>query len=187
MTVTGVAYGDSIAALAVTGSTSWLRKANAIAGNPTTAFVEEGTGGDTTAQILARVGDVIADNPTYVVVEGGGNDGPSASTITNLASIYAALAAARIPFIATTICPSTSITTAGQKTAYNNANAWIRAHCSDYAGAVLCDWDSAIRDAPLYTWKAGYDLDGVHPNATGEAAMATPLAASILTVLGLPD
>lgn len=147
----------------------------------------EGVGGNTTAQILARISNVLAHNPQIVVVEGGGNDivnaVTSTTTIANLTSIYAALQAAGVKFVTTTVCPTTSIDTQAEKDAYDAVNAWIRAHTADYSKGYLCDWDSAIRTPGAYTWLAGYDADGVHPNATGAAALAGVLGPVLATAL----
>lgn len=182
-----VILGDSIASLATVAPTDWWTQAQNQSGWRFAATQNAGVSGNQTDQMLTRLStDVLAYHADWVVVEAGGNDianGISSATITaNLAALYSQITAAGSKVIATTVCPSTSFDTAGEQTIYDAVNTWIRAHYSDYAGAVICDWDSAIRTAAAYTWKAGYTSDGVHPNATGAAAMASVLKTTLAGV-----
>ena len=189
-----VLLGDSI-----TANQTWWDTADEATGNrfcratgglsPLTA-TNAGIGGNQTSQMLARVAaDVTSLAPRYVSVLGGtndvGNDVASATTIANLTSIYNAITAAGGQFVACTIPPRmgsvlTNPLTPAQVVLLKTVNAWIRANYMTWAGARLCDWSWALSDgtdesSPL----AGNFVDGVHPNATGEAIMAPIMARAV--------
>lgn len=169
------------------GYFSW---ANAALGHRFTLLRNAGVGGNTTAQMLARIdSDVLAYGPAFCVVEGGVNDVTNAvsaaTTQANLQSIYEALEAAGIRVVACTITPSTSADTAGEQTALTSTNDWIRTYAASNPSIVLCDWYSAMADAPN-TPKSGLTKDGTHPTPDGAATMGAVLATA-LDAVSVPE
>lgn len=172
-------FGDSITA--GEGASMWFSAANRMAGYPAGAHTNAGIGGNTTAQMLARIStDVVAHSPTLTVVEGGGNDvtqGRSAAQIiADLESIYAILSAAGSKIIATTVLPSVYMDAPSEQSVIVAVNAWMRATVPSMPGVWLCDWNPAMTDG-VSEWAphAGYTYDGVHPDAVGGAVMADQL------------
>jgi lysophospholipase L1-like esterase len=145
--------------------------------------VYAGVGGNTTAQMLARVSaDVIAYAPEWCVVFGGCNDlagaVAGADVYANLVAICQALTAAGIKVLLCTVAPSDSIV-GGQIAEYQAANALINAYSA--ANVWIAQTGEAVEDPA----DAGHPLDGathdgVHPTAWGAqlygGAMAAVLA-----------
>jgi lysophospholipase L1-like esterase len=149
--------------------------ANILAGQRLDPTVYAGVGGDTTADMLARLNaDVIAQEPDWCIVQGGTNDcskGLAEATIeANLQTMYEALDAAGVSVIATTI-------TGTELTTRRNVNDWIRTYATAH-GIPLADWSSVIEHedgSPL----TGMTNDGIHPSPSGAAKLGEVLAAVI--------
>lgn len=178
-----VLLGDSITLNSADG---WFDPANAAAGYPLSFLDNAGVGGQKTAAMLARVQtDVVDLDPGVCVVLGGSNDvygAESASTITtNLAAIYDALDAAGIRIIACTIPPQGNLD-AAQQTALTTANTWIRDNYDSWPNALLADFNPAMTIDGLPGWEpdpALFNVDELHPNASGEAAMSSVMEATL--------
>lgn len=200
---TVVIFGDSITAqdsepAGTTSSADKLFSAkgywawcNIMLGQRMKLLDQAGTGGDTTALMLARIATVTAQNPGWCVVQGGGNDvagGVAASTTTsNLQAIYEALMGAGIKPVATTVLPSTSMDTTAEKQALSTVNRWIKDYCRENPGVLLCDWASVYVDAATGTPLSAYTSDGVHPTNQGAAALGRVLAETLDRVVPYVD
>lgn len=140
---------------------------------------------------------------THAVVMLGVNDliggRTSAQVIADLTLIYRALAGSGVKPIGATITPRTSSTdswattggqtpngtgfTGGANSERAKVNAWIRAGGGGLLKGYVDTADAAesARDSGL--WKAGYTSEGLHPNATGHAAMAPALDVATVAAL----
>lgn len=152
-----------------------------------------GVGGNTTAQMLARIqADVLAYTPGYCIVEGGGNDVTNAvtaaTTIANLTSIYTALRAVGITVVATTILPTTSANTADEKLVLYTINNWIRGYVSTQAGMILCDWYAYVADPSTGDPATNMTFDGItHPSQQGAYLLGSKLAAELAPLTYIAD
>lgn len=163
------ALGDSL-----TADGTYVTELNALLGAPWSVR-NRGIGGNTTAQMLARLNTqaLNAGDAEYLVVLGGINDivlGATAEAIeSNLQAIYTAAHAAGLRVVAVTLTPyKTSVAwTSGGQAVLDAVNAWIlnTATYVDYhvnAYAVLEDPNAAD------TLLAAYDYgDHLHLSTTG--------------------
>lgn len=136
-----------------------------------------GVPGNTSAQILARVGDVIAAKPDMCIVLGGTNDSVFTGPHDNLPLIYTALRAAGIEPVVATLPPSSSTNaiTAGPHTFIRKVNAWLAEYAAAH-GLRLIDFFGALVDPATGLYKTGYNSDITHPNQTGYRAMGQVVA-----------
>lgn len=152
--------GDSITARFVP-ITTWF-------GANTTGWVNLGVAGNTSAQVLARIGQVTTP---ICVLNVGINDlslGKLSEVGPNITAIHTALAARHIQLVLSTIIPVTA-TFVNQPARVNaeaiTLNAWIRQYGADH-NLVVIDYYPAFAqpdgagNPTLYT-------DAVHPNDTG--------------------
>lgn len=137
-----------------------------------------GVGGNTTAQMLARVSDVLAQSPDVAIVLGGYNDVgtlTSAQTISNLQSIYAQLTNAGILVVACTMIP---LSASGAKWSAANVehvlavNRAIRQAAFTYRRLRVADCFRKMVDKHNTTNRGAavtntIDTDFVHPSARG--------------------
>ncbi len=189
-----VLFGDSITAANAEAPTdkgyfNWL---NVMLGQRWDVLYNAGVGGNSTAQMLARIQtDVIDKNGQWVFVMGGVNDiaaGTSAATIlANLTSIVTTLHAAGMQVIISTLTPSSAFDTAAEGTVYYTVNAGIITMATTYPWLIVTDAGPQYLDTSQPTLAvpyAGYTVDGVHPNALGASTLAakmyTDLAANAL-------
>lgn len=178
MTLGGVALlGDSITDNTRIESLDWFGQANEATDLPLGPVYEQGVGGDTTAQMLARIGAITALDIGYCVVLGGANDAAagtgSATTIANLEDILDALVAANITPIVGTILPRTGISDPTEQETITGTNAWLRTTMlASYPTAVLVDWNDEMNDGDELTPNAALFSDAIHPNAAGATVMA---------------
>lgn len=196
--------GDSITAgNTPTGSgdtnVGYWHWAQALSGFRAFCGVYAGIGGNITTQMLGRLeSDVLipmaahADRPRYCVVMGGVNDSVNdadiiATATGNLEQIFNELIAEGVAPIACTITPTINANTAQRQANWIGINDWLRTYCP--ANAIeLCDniadcLDGSYPPAGTPIWKSGYSHDGVHPTATGAAAIAATLAAKLIELL----
>lgn len=144
-----------------------------------------GIGGNTSAQILARVPDLIALNPDWCILNTGTNDalqGIAYATFkANVIATVNALRAAGIKVALCTIVPSTDAV----------AKLWIpkfNAFLSYYAYAnniPLVDWYNKLA-SPTGTGGAlaAYSVDGTHVNAAGGRVIGQAVVDAIGNLIG---
>lgn len=131
-------------------------------------------GGESSAQTLARVPEALALEPGIITVTTGSNDvgaGVSFATYkSNIAAIHAAVQAAGVRSVLTTIQPVLTSPTVQAKAI--EWNAWLRAYAA--ANDVdLLDFANLLTDPVTGGFKAGYDSgDGLHPSQAAHVAMA---------------
>ncbi len=146
------------------------------------SFLNHGIGGDTTAQILARIATPLQARPDICIVNGGTNDlvqGVATSvTIANLTSIYNQLMAAGIYVIALTQFPRNASLAMMQK-----AVAYINFQRSFFYGSKfgeVCDIYGALGDTTTVANNGGYitnaTSDGTHPASYGGYLSGTKLS-----------
>lgn len=158
-------------------------QANIELGWPFRIVADLGVSGDTTAQILARVGDVLAYKPSWCCVMGGINDvaGVSyATTITNLTAIYTALQSAGISVLACTIIPADAHTTTpayGYKR--RKINEWIKWYATQTSGIVVADTERAIVNPDTGGPASNMTTDGTHPTNIGARRMGRAIVAAL--------
>lgn len=178
--------------------------ANAKAGGRARLIRVDGVVGDTTAQILARVGNIISASPAVCIVLAGKNDllgiqSTYTSTqvqtvvntaITNISSTVSALLGAGIRVILCTVFslgvghPSRS---AAMSYGENLLNAWIRDYCRLTPCVWLADYAAFVNDTTLTlnAVKSGYmRTDNLHwaaigARAAGEQALYPALIACL--------
>ena len=141
---------------------------------------------EATSVALARVQqDVIDQRPDLVLVSRGINEistGVTAAAAQGyFTTLFAQIAAAGIPIIATTVMPfgNNVLYTAGKEIERQTLNSWLRTVPTGVSRVL--DWDALIRDPAaqediLVTYDFG---DGVHLNDVGHAVLATDLLAAI--------
>lgn len=150
-----------------------------------------GVGGNTTAQILARVGDVIALNPrpTYCVVQGGTNDTnlnvPAETTIANQKATCEALIEAGITPILVSV-PPVPYVSAGQLASVSAVLSWQKTYARETPGLIYCDWRRYIAK-PDGTWRTGFSDDAIHPNSVGCSRMGWALAETLKPLIAKVD
>jgi lysophospholipase L1-like esterase len=142
--------------------------------------LNEAIGGETTAEILARVDDVIRKRPDACYVQCGGNDISSVAPVisfdtitTNLTAIVTALREAGIVVILGTIPPRPVASwSAGsvQRKKYNRVNSWIRDAARRLNGVFLHDVARHLTD-PTSTdgipVSGAIGSDNIHLTPTG--------------------
>lgn len=160
----------------------WLRQAH-----PDWRVLNRGVNGERTDQIRARFErDVVAARPDAVVVIAGVNDiyqgRPAAVVQRELAAIYAAARAEKIPLVAGSIIPYNTAT-AEQNRSMHAVNRWIREHADAHDDTmVFCDTRAAVA-APGAPDRLVSSPDGLHPSPEGYKLMAAALDAAIITAL----
>ena len=141
--------------------------------------VNEGIGGNTTAQMLARFGtDVVDQEPDVVIIWGGINDvlfhgTPVSSIEANLQAMHTQAHNAGITVVALYISPFKGypLRTAGQQATVDSVNAWIGAKAKDvdYRVNIYTPLEDPSRPDCLL---AAYDADGTHLTTAGYAVVA---------------
>jgi len=160
----------------------WLMQAH-----PDWRVLNRGVNGERADEIGARFArDVAAARPDAVVVIAGVNDvyqGRSADAVQrDLAAIYVAARAAKIPIVAGSIIPYNTAT-AEQNRRMREVNDWIRAYvASQEAGIVFCDTRAAVA-APSAPDRLVSSPDDLHPSPEGYKLMAAALEPAIVTAL----
>lgn len=177
--------GDSI----TQGGADWIAAANAMAGAQFTA-VNRGVGGETTADMRARIGSVVSDAPAVAFIFGGANDlgrgiDPQV-TIANLAAMFETVlenTTARV--VAATVLPRGAVGSDSPVPVMNASraqiNGWLRSikhpriTVVDWSGALSVNGDDSTYNPSMFT-------DHVHPNARGKRVMSTYAAAGLTRV-----
>lgn len=201
-------YGDSITDFYATVTTSanpsvvysqaisYARQLQLFSRNRFKITAEYGVAGETTAQILKRVGDVIADPARNVFLLAGINSvagtapTDAASIIRDNKAIWDALQNAGKRVIQPTMMLARQIVTTLQRQVFDQVNAWIMAE-GPKRGIVVIPWHHLWSDpvdgkphgpsqsAPWTT------IDGTHPSTYGASLMGQ-FAAAYLAPL-FPD
>lgn len=173
--------GDSLSTtVSGGGNTHWAWLTPLLLKGQLVHVLNAGIGGNTSAQILARVPDVIASGVRYCTVLAGANDHNAATTKANLPQIYDALVGAGIEPIPVLMMPNNADT---ELPIIAEVNAWI----SDYAerrGWLVLDAHTPLVDQATGKFKAGHFFDGTHPNETGHIALGRAFAAQLTNRLG---
>ena len=162
----------------------WLMQAH-----PDWRVLNRGVNGERTDQIRARFArDVAAARPDAVVVIAGVNDvyqGRNADTVQrDLAAIYVAARAAKIPIVAGSIIPYNTAT-AAQNQAMRAVNGWIREQADAHAESmVFCDTRAAVAE-PGAPDRLVSSPDDLHPSPEGYKLMAAALDPAIVAALAM--
>lgn len=141
-----------------------------------------GVGGNTTAQMLARItSDVLSLAPGYVLFLGGVNDiqggVASSTTIANLTAIFDAIRGARSTLIVGTVLPSQFIDTTAEKQALSVINRFIVNYARANNDVILVDWHTHMVNPSTGDPLANSTADGTHPAALGASILGRALAA----------
>lgn len=160
----------------------WLMQAH-----PDWRVLNRGVNGERADEIGARFArDVAAARPDAVVIIAGVNDvyqGRSADAVQrDLAAIYAAARAAKIPIVAGSIIPYNTAT-AAQNQAMRAVNGWIREQAGAHAESmVFCDTRAAVAE-PGAPDRLVSSPDDLHPSPEGYKLMAAALDPAIVAAL----
>jgi lysophospholipase L1-like esterase len=160
----------------------WLMQAH-----PEWRVLNRGVNGERTDEIRARFDrDVVLARPDAVVIIAGVNDvyqGRSPDAVQReLAAMYAAARAARIPIVAGSIIPYNTAT-AAQNQAMHAVNRWIREQAGAHDGSmVFCDTRAAVAE-PGAPDRLVSSPDDLHPSPEGYRLMAAALDPAIVAVL----
>ena len=172
----------------------YFARANVMLGHRLKLLYKAGVGGNTLAQMLARIEtDVLAYNPGWCIVEGGTNDiaGDNLAVMKeNATTIFELLQDEGINVIACTIPPTTIASNAAKKLCMNSYNAWLKTYCQSN-GIILCDWHKYLIDPSTGDPATGITYDGVHFTPLGGGlmgkAMYLALKDNIPEIDMLPD
>lgn len=184
---TFVALGDSQTGVDNGFGVLWPQTVQALSGRKLSLLANAGIGGNTTAQMLARVQtDVIDRNPSACVFLGGVNDilaGVAPATTHNtIAAIADAVTAAGIEFIIGTVPPRNAHTGGVGVSIVRNLNDWIKTW-APARGYRVIPFNAALANPRNGEYLAGMSFDATHPNALGMIAMAQA-AVVVLTATG---
>ncbi|NHC13437.1 SGNH/GDSL hydrolase family protein [Motilibacter deserti] len=138
-----------------------------------------GYSGQRTDYIASKAAEALATGAGWLVEEGGTNDltgGVSAEDIiANKIAIWTQAQEAGARVVATTIIPQSSWSPS-QRMQAQRVNEWIRSQAHEL-GVLPCSWDVPITDPGTGDALSGsIRADGLHPTATGAAAMGRRLA-----------
>jgi len=162
----------------------WLMQAH-----PDWRVLNRGVNGERADEIGARFArDVAAARPDVVVIIAGVNDvyqGRNADAVQrDLAAIYVAARAAKIPIVAGSIIPYNTAT-AAQNQAMRAVNGWIREQADAHAESmVFCDTRAAVAE-PGAPDRLVSSPDDLHPSPEGYKLMAAALDPAIVAALAM--
>ena len=162
----------------------WLMQAH-----PDWRVLNRGVNGERADEIGARFArDVAAARPDVVVIIAGVNDvyqGRKADAVQrDLAAIYVAARAAKIPIVAGSIIPYNTAT-AAQNQAIRAVNGWIREQADAHAESmVFCDTRAAVAE-PGAPDRLVSSPDDLHPSPEGYKLMAAALDPAIVAALAM--
>jgi lysophospholipase L1-like esterase len=158
-----------------------------------------GKGGDTSAAMLARIGDVTSVKPApgWVLCEGaGGNDAGTLTgrqTEANLKAIYdrirAALPATRLVIFTQTprrdgLAGQMGITGTSYRSNLARINGFVRRYARSHRGVIFYDAHADVTDPRTGALRAGWSYDGIHPNYAGALRWGRRLAAFLRPLIG---
>lgn len=194
-----VAIGDSIEQGAVggSGSGSWVSYLSVLSNARLRLLRNAGIGGNTTAQILARLqADAIEYGPEFVLIGGGTNDQsqgvPEATTRANILAIVAAVREAGMTPMLRTVPPSDVSglgdfdTVEKRRNGIERINLWLT-FLAATEGIPLFDIYASLVDEDNGGFRSGYTADGSHPTAEANAITAQAIVdAGLPTILPGP-
>ena len=177
-----------------TTSLSYWTWADFLLGGPFDIQANAGVGGNTTAEILARLdADVLSLRPNIVIALVGTNDvryvqTPASMELAweNLQQIYARVLSSGALLVVCSVLPVSSADS-GAATVLplqRALNARIAAYASATANVVFADTYAAIVDSASADGRAltSMLLDSVHPNAVGAYLVGKALAAALAPI-----
>lgn len=190
-----VVDGDSIPlgndGAGVFGGRVFMRHAAALLKQRVKVLGNFGVGGQTSAQILARLPTTIASGADVIVMHAGRNSltNDAGATITQVTGDLTAMInlcrASGVDLVLDTIIPGDSgVLTGNQEIGRQNINAWIRNQDHGLRGVYVADMDAALTDPATGLAYSSALTDGTHPGYGAAAAMGRVLAA-VLTERGL--
>lgn len=156
------------------GYSAWVQLLTGNKLNP----INLGTGGNLTADLVARIYPALAYAPKIIVIEGGANDIIGSSTfdtiIANLTLLKNAFLAIGSKVFMPTILPqfSTYTPTAPREAVRVAVNAWITAQTD----IISIDLDTLMNNSTYY-------IDGLHPNTIGAQIMGNQIALKMVGFL----
>ena len=143
-----------------------------------------GIGGNTTAQMLARLStDVLAHSPTDVTIMGGTNDlglgVPLATSLANLGAIMDGVRAAGAAAWLVTIPPRFDL-----PLVVETYNAALPALAAAHGARLIDVWP--LLAGPGGLWLAGYAADGIHPDAVAATIIAGAIQGTLVGYFEVP-
>lgn len=187
-----IPFGDSHAAYQIdTGNPyydSWgyVTQFDLYSGGKLFEPINLGVAGNTTVQMIARLGALLAYKPALVLLNGGGNDiavsgSPAATIETNILYIVNAIQAIGANIILQTIPPrfSPNAFTAPQEVIRQAVNAYILSLVSPTLRVI--NWDTYVPTVGFY------QSDGIHLTSQGAALVGLPNALAAQAWLNSPN
>lgn len=146
------------------------------------------TNGFTTTQMIATwLPVVLTSNWDYCIVgevtNDLGNAFAIADTKANILTIVAALVAAGIKPVLTTMPPQDVNASGAGLTWITQYNEWVK-NLARVQGFPIVDYHTVLVNPATNTYAAGYSADGIHPNATGVRQMSIKLAEVLNSIPG---
>jgi len=164
--------------------------AQTLLGNRLRTVANSGIGGNTSAQMLARIQtDVLAHAPGYCHVLAGTNDTrqsvPLETTKANLTAIYDTLNTAGVRVIAGTVPPDgDAVVTQAQRNNTMALNEWLRGLARSRRNFILADYAAALTDPVTGGVITGYmQADQTHLEQRGGFAAGRVLADALASVV----
>ncbi|MFL9828720.1 GDSL-type esterase/lipase family protein [Rhodoplanes sp. SY1] len=162
------------------GQASWAAHGAGYRCNTIRAVGNRGIGGDTTADMLARISDVVNSGAGVCVFLGGVNDNTdTAATIANYGTIFDTLSAANI---VTIVCNELPDDTAGHQPYQIIRRDWLENPARRVTWPKLLQVDTfrpCLKDGTTCNWKDGYAPDGLHPGVYGAKAIGGTLGPTL--------
>lgn len=152
--------------------------------------VNAGISGNTSAQMLARIGaDIITPGCDVCLIMAGTNDAPAVVSVSSYASnITQMIKQLRDNGIMPVLCtippqPTTPVTNPTRRRSWDLYNSWLAAY-SQRTGIALVPVASKLTDPATGAYLAAYDGgDGIHPNAAGAKVIGQAIADTITSLL----
>lgn len=176
---TAVLFGTSLEAQGDSGADSlnpsnqngavngrgWLNWAKAFLGQKVDLVANSGVSGNTSTQMLARVvTDVLSYNPGIVFIGGPVNDAPSSisssTTISNLTSIYTALAGRLI--VQLNLAPRDTYNTTQMRQDVSDVNEWLRNVHTLFPNVIVIDIWRLLAVPATGVPATNMSVDGTH-------------------------
>lgn len=159
----------------------WWNWCNAFLGQRFNLVRNAGVGGNTTAQMLARINaDVLAYASDWVMVEAGANDVANdvatATIQANLTAILDAIEDDGRRVVLMTLPPSSNYSTTARRTVLSQVNAWIRTLPLTRRNLVVVDVWRVLADPATGNPATGMAVDAVHWTEMGALRVGKAVA-----------